>query len=165
MGEKEKIKHIIINLNDIKPIKMTFIDLKQIIEIYKSIWGERGIYDPLTFMETMSQGLSYVYKIEDEVIAFCLVEYINENNIIEIVLLCVKEEYRHNHLGKSLLSFCINNCRSKKYNRFSLHVSTTNIPALNLYKKLGFVIKQCIKQYYNDEDPKANDAYYMTLGT
>ena len=127
MGEKEKIKHIVVNVNDIKPIKMTFIDLKQIIEIYKSLWGERGIYDPLTFMETMSQGLSYVYKIEEEVIAFCLVEYMDEINIIEIVLLCVKEKYRHNHLGISLLSFC------SSFSLVYLSKLVNNCPILSLF--------------------------------
>ena len=44
-----------------------------------------------------------------------------------------------------------------------MHVSTTNIPAFKLYEKLGFSIKSTINKYYHDENPKDNDAYYMTL--
>ena len=66
-------------------------------------------------------------------------------------------------MGKSLLSFCLNNCSNLNKKNFSLNVSTTNFPAINLYEKEGFTIKTFIKKYYNDENPKDNDAYLMTL--
>ena len=163
MGGKDKIKHVVVRLNEIKLFKMTMKDFDQMIEIYKSFWGVRGLNDPIAYQKIIEQNLSYVYKIGNELIAFCLVEYLYEKNNIEINLLCVKEEYKGMKFGKNLLSFCINNCKKKKYKHFSLHVSTKNIPALNLYKTLGFEIKSFIRKYYNDEDPNVNDAYYMTL--
>ena len=86
-----------------------------------------------------------------------------DKDIVRIILICVKKEYKGNHLGKSLLSFCINYCFNLGLKNFSLHVSTTNMPALKLYKKLGFRINKFIEKYYHDENPKDNDAYYMTL--
>ena len=164
MGGKEKIKHTVVKFNEvIKPIKMKIKDLPQIIEIYKSYWGERGLFKDSIFKNIIQQNLSYVYKINDEIIGFCLMEYLPNNNIIEIALLCIKEEYKSIHLGKTLLSFCINYCISKNYKNFSLHVSTKNIPALRLYEQIGFTTRKLINNYYNDEDPKVNDAYYMTL--
>ena len=77
--------------------------------------------------------------------------------------MCVKREFKGNHLGKSLLSYCINYCNELDFKNFALHVSTTNTPAFNLYKKLGFVIKDFIQQYYDDEKPEDSDAYLMTL--
>ena len=66
-------------------------------------------------------------------------------------------------LGKSLLSFCIKNCHEFGFKTLSLHVSTTNIPAFNLYKKIGFKIKGYIPNYYIDEKPEDSNAYFMIL--
>ena len=90
-------------------------------------------------------------------------EYEYEKDIVNISLLCVKKDYKGNHLGNKLLSFCINNCNELELNNFALHVSTTNTPAFNLYTKLGFVITDFIKHYYRDEAPEDSDAYLMTL--
>ena len=153
-----------IRQNDlIKPIIMIREDIPQIIEIYKSYWGTIGLYKHSTLQIIINQKISYAYKINNEIIAFCLMHYNKNKNIVTIYLLCVKKKYKGNHFGKSLLSFCINHCSNLGLKNFSLHVSTTNIPALKLYKKLGFRINQFIEKYYHDEDPKDNDAYYMTL--
>ena len=77
-------------------------DFDQMIEIYKSFWGVRGLNDPIAYQKIIEQNLSYVYKIGNELIAFCLVEYLYEKNNIEINLLCVKEEYKGMKFGKNL---------------------------------------------------------------
>ena len=161
-GDKET-NHVIVDLKKILPIKMQTADLQQVIEIYKSYWGYRGLYTNSFFKRVIEQNLSYVYKIGEEIIAFCLVENIPSKRIIGIDLLCVKREYKGNHLGKSLLSFCINICKRLNFKNFELHVSTTNTTALRLYSKLGFKIRSIIQNYYNDNNQKDNHAYYMTL--
>ena len=41
----DKIKHIVVRVNkNFQPILMTFKDIPQIIEIYKSYWGVSGLY-------------------------------------------------------------------------------------------------------------------------
>ena len=89
----------------------------------------------------------------------------SEEDSIYVSLLCVRKEYSGNHFGESLLKYCIDNCQKMKYENFSLHVSTKNMPALNLYKKLGFEIKDFLKEYYEDQEPGNNDAYFMILNT
>ena len=159
--EKEKsIKDLISN---IKPVKMTLKDLPQIIEIYKSYWGNEGLYKNIVFEKIINQNLSYVYKIKNKVIAFCLIHYNSKKDLVGIDLLCVKKEFKGNHLGYSLLSFCINNCKNLNHKYFYLHVSPENIAAFNLYKKAGFTVNSFIKNYYKDKNSKNNDAYYMTL--
>ena len=163
MGGKEKTKHVVIKYKNILPIKITIKDIPQIIEIYKSYWGNRGLYDYSSFKSIIEQNLSYAFKIGDEIIGFCLIENRINPRIIEIDLLCIKKGFQGNHFGKNLLCFCINICRNLKFQNIALHVSTTNIPALTLYTKLGFKINKVSKQYYHDENPKDNNAYYMTL--
>lgn len=164
MGERLIRKDISVEMiQNLEPVKMKIEDLPQIAEIYISYWGTMCLYPDTTFERIIRQDLSYVYKIKDEVIAFCLIYYdLNDDNA-EIALLCVKKEFKGNHLGKSLLSFCINYCKDLNYKNFSLHVSTTNMPAINLYKNLGFVTRDFIKEYYDDGKPEDNDAYFMTL--
>ena len=141
-------------LQEIKPVKIILSDIPKIKEIYISIWGTIGLFSNLEFRRVIKQNISYLYKIDNEVIAFCLIDYQKKENISEICLLCVKKEYQGFHLGESLLSFCLNKCSNLNKKNFSLHVSTTNFPAINLYEKKGFTIKTFIKKYYNDENPK-----------
>ena len=162
-GKKECNKNIIIN--NIKSILITIKDIPQISELFISFWGIKNLYTNSYFEFIINQNISYGYKIKNELIACCLMAYNNRNKYVTVILLCVKKEYQRNHFGKSLLSFCINNCRNGNLRNFELNVSVRNLKALNLYKKLGFIIKCYISNYYNDENPKDNDAYYMVLNT
>ena len=159
INRKYKIENLIKN----NPIKMEIKDIPQIKEIYKSFWGTIDLFKNSEFKQVIKQNLSYEYKIDNEIIAFCLIEYPTNDNLAEIELLCVKKEYQGYHLGKSLLSFCINNCCNLNIKNFCLHVSSNNIPAINLYKNQGFTTKNFIKDYYHDKDPNDNDAYFMIL--
>ena len=161
MGLKREFKELL--AKNIKIEKMKVEDIQQIAKIYISYWGSMCLYSEKQFEMIISQNISYVYKNENEVIAFCLMKYNFMNNTINVDTLCVKQEYRGFHLGQNILSFCLKNCMELGFRDFSLHVSTTNIPAFNLYKKMGFVIKGFIQKYYIDVKPEDSDAYYMEL--
>ena len=154
-----------------KPERIEVVDIPQIIELYKSLWGRAHLFKPAEFKKVIKQKLSYSYKKEKEsclcnkekeLIACCLMEYDKKEDYVEIDLLIVKKDYQGFHLGKSLLSFCLNNCCNLNLKKFRLHVSDNNLPAINLYKKLGFTIKEFIVNYYNEEQ-KDKDAYCMIL--
>ena len=156
---KENIKRTIEN---IKPILMTVEDIPQIAEMYILNWGIMCLLPDYVLEMIINKNMSYVYKINDEVIAFCLMEYDYEFYVC-VDLICVKDKYKGLHLGENILSFCINNCKNFIFRKVHLHVSNTNKPALNLYKKLGFQAKDYIKNYYIDEKPEDSNAYYMEL--
>ena len=163
MVERVKKKYQIQKfIQDNKPDIIEVKDISYIIEIYKSFWGRVHLFPNADFKKIIKQKLSYSYKIEKELVAYCLVEYIKNDDIIEIDLLCVKKEYQGYHLGKSLLSFCINNCCNLNMKKFRIYVSINNLKAISLYKKLGFTTKNLIKNYYYQE-PKDKDAYCMIL--
>ena len=147
----------------IKPHMITIEDIPQILEISKFFWGKRGIYKTSSLEKVINQHLSFAYKLRGKLIAFCLMCNKENTNIVNVFLICVKKEYQGKHFGKSLLSYCIKNCQNHNYKNFELHVSTTNVAALVVYKKLGFVVKSFNKNYYRDDNPKNNDAFYMTL--
>ena len=166
---KSKYENIKENIEKIKrennPIKITEKDIPQIQEIFISYWGTKSLEDYIELKRIINYNLSYAYKVNDNLIGFCLMENKSEEDSIYVVLLCIRKEYSGNHFGESLLKYCIGNCQKMKYENFSLHVTTKNTPALNLYKKLGFGIKEFLKEYYEDQEPGNNDAYFMTLNT
>lgn len=71
----------------------------------------------------------------------------------------MKENYRRQGHGDTLLKAAIEKCRSKRIHRISLHVDPLRTPAMHLYKKLGFQIDTLVKAYYSSD----RDAYRMYL--
>lgn len=101
--------------------------------------------------EVIKQNYSkvYVYINEsNEVLGFLHTEYHYEfSDIINIV---VDEEHHHEHIGSKLLNYFINKTKS---NRILLEVRKTNINAINLYNKFGFIeINRRLKYYSDGED-------------
>ena len=151
-------------IEEFKPILGTIEDISQIKALSYSFWGREGIYSEEFYEEVLKENLSYAYKDQKILIAICLVRLDQDyNNFISIDLLCVNPNYQRKGFGKALLSFCINNCVEKGYNKFYLHVSTTNKKALNLYYSLGFFKAKFIKDYYINDEPPDKDAYMMKL--
>ena len=147
-----------------EPILAVMDDINQMKSIGYEFWQKEGVYPQQFYISAIKQNLSYVIKVKRYIIiAFCLVRYHKNIDFIGIDLLCVKKDYQRKGIGKNLLEYCIENCKKLGYKNFYLHVATTNIPAFKLYSKLGFKIKDTIKNYYFNDQPPDKDAYLMTL--
>lgn len=147
------------------PILALFDDIPQINNIIISFWGKKARYNNQFYYKVLKTNFSYVYKIDKEIIAVCLVNCYKEQKEISIDLLCVKKAYQGNGLGKSLLDFCIKNCMKEGYYTFYLHVATTNNIAIKLYEKMGFNKIEYVPNYYFQDGPPNNNAYLMKLDT
>lgn len=69
---------------------------------------------------------------------------------IEIEYIIVDKRYRQQGIATKLLNFMesqYSNCKN-----ITLEVKKSNIPAINFYKKNGFVCGAIREKYYNDED-------------
>ena len=151
-------------IDEIIPILGTIEDISQIKELSYYFWGRVGLFTNEFYIEVLKQNLSYVYKDKNTLIAVCLVRLDEDHsNSINIDVLCVNPKYQRKGLGRALLSFCINNCVEKGYNKFYLYVATTNTKAMNLYISLGFVKSKIIKDFYSFDNPLDRDAYKMKL--
>lgn len=93
-----------------------------------------------------------IYK-EDGIIKGFLSYSVTEE-VIDIYDIYVKEKYRNNKIASLLLDYMITN--SKVSQKIMLEVETSNIKAINLYKKFNFNIINTRKNYYQN-----NDAYIM----
>lgn len=73
---------------------------------------------------------------QQQLLGFIEVEnfLVSANNIV-ISSLCVDPQFFKRGLASQLLSFVLTNCQSA-----AVSTATKNLPAINLYKKLGFVV-------------------------
>ncbi len=87
------------------------------------------------------------FFLNDNLIGF--VDYSIIYDRLEINYIFVKEEYRKQKVAYRLLKYIIDNYN---YQNITLEVNINNIPAINLYQKLGFKIVATRPKYYNGVD-------------
>ncbi|MFH1379467.1 MAG: ribosomal protein S18-alanine N-acetyltransferase [bacterium] len=68
----------------------------------------------------------------------------------EIMNLCVKAEFRRMRIGASLLEYMLSAIATERIAQIYLEVRTTNLPAVNLYSRYGFILNRIRKNYYTD---------------
>ncbi len=74
---------------------------------------------------------------------------------LHVLNLAVHPDYRQNGLAKSLLTSLLEYGRRKNFKFVTLEVRRSNIPALNLYRQLGFQMVGVRKGYYCDNNEDA----------
>ena len=83
----------------------------------------------------------------------------------EILSIAVDITYRRAGLGLQLMREAIRRLQTDRVEALILEVDATNVPAVNLYKKLGFDTVGNRPGYYatSNEDPKANRATALVM--
>ncbi|PSN91769.1 ribosomal-protein-alanine N-acetyltransferase [Candidatus Marsarchaeota G2 archaeon OSP_D] len=123
-------------------------------------------YPPQFFYEILSQfpktfivakhGLQTVGYIMIRVEkTLSVLKWVNRAHVISVT---VHKAFRRQGIGRRLMLIACNNAYSEyKATEVYLEVRVTNAPAISLYKKLGFEIKEVSVGYYSDGE----DAYVM----
>ncbi|MEM0271139.1 MAG: ribosomal protein S18-alanine N-acetyltransferase [Thermoprotei archaeon] len=84
-----------------------------------------------------------------------VLRWVNRAHVISIT---VHKAFRRQGIGERLMLTACNNAYTEyKATEVYLEVRVTNMPAISLYKKLGFEIKEVSRGYYSDGE----DAYVM----
>ena len=140
-------------------------DIPEIKALGYYFWEDDGIFSEDFYEQIICQDLSLLYKHKEEdiIIAMCLNLYEKETNEVDIAVLCVETEFQRQGLGESILKLSIDKCIKKGYHNFYLHVAVGNEGAIRLYKKVGFILCETVKNYYYDDPPPNNDAFLMRL--
>lgn len=130
---------------------MTVFDLDYIKDIlysdFDDFWNESILKSEL---ENDNSNYIVVKNDLNEIVGFGgFKAIINEADIMNIV---VKKSHRHNGIGTLILENLLNLAKSKNMISISLEVNKSNIPAINLYKKFGFLNIGERKKYYNNTD-------------
>ena len=83
-----------------------------------------------------------------KVIAYCTITALYETG--DLCNIAVKKEYRRCHIAEKLLEKCVITCKARGVTRILLEARESNTPALNFYKKMGFMEIGKRKNYYKE---------------
>jgi ribosomal protein S18 acetylase RimI-like enzyme len=98
--------------------------------------------------EITTNQAHFVAVLEDQVVGWCdaLRYQVNSLNHRAGIGMGVQKDYRGNKIGEKLLLATIEHSRQTGIKRIDLDVREDNTPAINLYKKCGFVVYARMKK-------------------
>lgn len=114
------------------------------INLLKDIFNE---YKDNYYPNISSFTKIYTYTVENKIVGFLVFDIMYEK--CEIIDIYVNKDYRRQNIAYKLISEI-----EKDFNieNITLEVSSNNISAINLYKKLNFKEVAIRKNYYNNSD-------------
>jgi ribosomal protein S18 acetylase RimI-like enzyme len=77
-----------------------------------------------------------------------LAYFAKRNDIVTLHGIVVKENFRNQGVGTSLLRKILFLCQSQNVDLIKLYVSKHNLPAITLYQAMGFKIKECSQKNF-----------------
>ena len=136
------------------------INLKTLPEHYSDYFYESLLAElPEAFIVSEIKGkiVGYVMcKTEYGFSNFTKPGFVKKGHIVSVAVL---DEHRRKGIGQALVEEAINGVKTKKCDELYLEVRCSNNDAVQLYERIGFVIKQRLKTYYRDGE----DAYLMAI--
>jgi len=140
-------------------------DLESVITINKVCLPEN--YSPDFFMEHHWENpkIFLVAQVGDKVVGYnmCRIEF-GISNIKRdfakkghVISIAVLEDYRGMGIGQRLMEEGMKNVRESGASEIYLEVRQSNLPAIQLYRKLGFRAVWVLEGYYRDGE----NAYLM----
>jgi ribosomal protein S18 acetylase RimI-like enzyme len=81
-------------------------------------------------------GFIFFAKHEEEIVG--TVALINQTNFFELSKMAVSPKHHGLKIGQKLMDYCIDFARRKEWKSITLYSHRTLVPAINLYKKVGF---------------------------
>jgi ribosomal-protein-alanine N-acetyltransferase len=112
---------------------------------------------PETFIiaETSGEIVGYIMcRIETGIPSFKILGITRKGHVISIAVL---PEHHRKGIGYALVQEAMQAMKSYKVKECYLEVRTSNSPAIELYRKLGFEVTRTIRDYYADGE----DAFVM----
>lgn len=129
----------IVNFDDNKLINELQVVYNELIEQKKDL---KNVNNPFLTI--------YIYKLDDKIIGFVEVSKIYDRYEIDYVY--VLEKYRKNKIGTKLINKVIEDGKKDNIKNITLEVNKNNNPAIELYKKEGFIEIATRKGYYKGID-------------
>ena len=102
---------------------------------YVEPYDEKVLSNPKDYILN-SGGFIFFAKYNHEIVG--VVSLINQNTFFELSKMTVLPKYQGLKIGQKLVAFCIEFAKSKNWQSITLYSNRSLIPAINLYKKIGF---------------------------
>ena len=139
--------------------EMTKDDIETIVKGEEKVFGHSLGYDLIySDLALNPYALYAVLEIENEIHGYVGM-WITDN--LEIINLYVDEEYQGMGFGSIIMDFVIDICEQSNIQNLSLEVRSSNIKAINLYKKYGLKESHIRKNYYVNDNKETEDAIVM----
>ncbi|MFL2660590.1 MAG: GNAT family N-acetyltransferase [Alphaproteobacteria bacterium] len=122
----------------------------------ENIWKTDELYDLITNKKLHG----FINSSNERIIAFCIFKKIDD--FIEIYSIFVHPLNRKEGIGKKIINHCIEYCTYNDLKKIILDVNVTNLIAINLYKKSGFIFCGKRKDYYQNSN-STDDSFSMSL--
>src|SRR5574344_204842 len=140
---KQTIK---IDINDVVINEVLVSDCKRIAELEKECFSLPWSADSV--VESLNQDCTLFLKAEYEgqIVGYIgLYRFFDEGDITNIA---VTSLYRRNNIAKKLIESIIEKCKNLGVHEITLEVRESNIKAISLYEKTGFVDIGIRKDFY-----------------
>lgn len=98
--------------------------------------------------ETIKEGLSFGAYDKDTLLGFVLATRVKWNNSLWLENLRVSEDHRGQGIAKRLLEDIETFAKNKAFRLIGLEVMGSNVPAIELYKKLDYVVDGFDRSHY-----------------
>lgn len=112
-------------------------------ETFSTPWSKEG------FRESLQKSYSRFYVAYNEkIIGYCGIHNFGGDG--EITNVAVHNDYRGKQVAFSLLTYAMEDWAKDGVECFTLEVRVSNVAAIGLYKKLGFVEEGVRKNFYEN---------------
>lgn len=131
----------------------TVDDVDDIYEIERLCFSEPWSRDSMVYELSENPRAFYIAaELDGKVVGYAGLWWIGDEGHITNV--AVKPGYRNRHIGNGIIQVLIDFTVQEGIMHHTLEVRRSNDPAINLYKKFGFVVEGIRKEYYanNKED-------------
>ncbi len=122
------------------------LNISKLTDLYLSCFPERNENYAKSYFSTLHQYVTYVEEDSENLTAFLIFRIIGRET--EIIDIGVHPQFRKQGIAAKLLKRLENEAKSKNSREIQLEVREDNFPAINLYRKLGFIKVGIRKNYY-----------------
>ena len=149
--------------NRLRISEMTEVDLRDVVTIeslsFSIPWNEEMFKSELSLDSSHNFTVKLTLNGTGDILLgyICFWLFHGEAHLLNIA---VQADYRRMGLGTHLMRFFIDFCRTRKVRALTLDVRSSNRPAIEMYRKMGFRKEGLRPHYYADT---GEDALIMGL--
>ena len=124
--------------------------IAKIVEIEEKVFGKNGGADYWLIKAFVRYGAIFVLILEDEIVSIAEFMQIQGENKLFLYGFLTREEYRGKGYAKELMKACENELKKNQIDSILLTVDPKNEIGINLYKKLGYLNIELLKDEYGE---------------
>lgn len=149
----------------IEDVKLSDID--ELVELEKKCFDGPTAYDYDMLMQayTASGGMAYKIASESQIAGYIMAAPLYGSKVssaVDIESVAVLPEHRGRGIGKALMLKVEEEAKKRGYKYMVLEVREKNMPALSLYRKLGYTPLERLPYYYTYENGESRHGIRMT---